>query len=57
MVQQYKRMKLDEKNHELTKNALDEFSQLPLFFLNFYGSTDVNVIFQSLEHAIYAHDI
>lgn len=57
MVQQFKRQKLDHTNPDLTKQALSEFSEYPLHFLNFYGSTDVNVIFQSLEHAIYAYDI
>jgi len=57
MVQQFARQKLDHTNPDLTKQALSEFSEYPLHFLNFYGSTDVNVIFQSLEHAIYAYDI
>lgn len=40
-----------------TKNALEEFSQFPLHFLNFYGSTNVQEVMESLEHAIHAYDI
>ena len=57
MVQQYKREKLDSTELDISRQALEDFSQFPLHFLNFYGSTDVNIIFQSLEHAIYAYDI
>ena len=57
MVQQFKRQKLDKNDPDFTKNALDEFAQYPLHFLNFYGSTDVEKVMDSLEHAVYAHDI
>mmetsp|Transcript_23375 Transcript_23375/g.36047 ORF Transcript_23375/g.36047 Transcript_23375/m.36047 type:complete len:146 (+) Transcript_23375:668-1105(+) len=40
MVQQFKRQKLDQNKPDLTKTSLEEFSQYPLHFLNFYGSTD-----------------
>ena len=40
-----------------TKNALEEFSQFPLHFLNFYGSTSVQEVMESLDHAIHAYDI
>ena len=36
MVQQFKRQKLDHTNPEVTTQALEEFSQYPLHFLNFY---------------------
>lgn len=57
MVQQFKRQKLDQKDPELTRQSLQEFSQYPLHFLNFYGSTDMQSVMQSLDHAIYAYDI
>lgn len=57
MVQQYKRMKLDHTNPEASASALQEFCDYPLHFMNFYGSTQVEVVFQALEHAIYAYDV
>lgn len=33
----------------------DEFSQLPLYFLRFYGSSDVEQIVDAMEYAVYIH--
>ena len=57
MVQQFKRQKLDSSNPAFIKHSLDEFSQFPLHFMNFYGSTDIQTVMQSIDHAVYAYDI
>jgi hypothetical protein len=53
MVRQY--------NFGNPKHAADEvlerFEQLPLHLMNFYGSTPVEQIFETLEGSIYAEDI
>ena len=36
---------------------LERFEQLPLHLMNFYGSTPVEQIFETLEGSIYAEDI
>jgi len=41
----------------LAEKALEDFQQFPLYFMNFYGSTPVDVMFETLQHAIYTYDI
>ena len=36
---------------------MDQFSQYPLYFMNFYGSTPLDLLFETLDYAIYAYDI
>jgi len=51
------RQKLDHTRPDFAKSSLEQFSQYPLHFLNFYGSTDWIEVMESLEHAIFAYDI
>lgn len=37
--------------------AIENLEQLPLHFLDFYGSTSPQEIFETLEYSIMAHDI
>jgi twinkle protein len=35
----------------------DRFERLPLFFLRFFGSTDVNDVLDAMNYAVYVHDV
>ncbi|RYY32582.1 hypothetical protein EON62_05180, partial [archaeon] len=39
------------------ERAADVMSQLPLYYLRFFGSTDVDRVVDALEYASYVHDI
>lgn len=36
---------------------MEQFEQYPLYFMNFYGSTPIDLMFETLDYAIYAYDI
>lgn len=36
---------------------IERFGQLPLHFLNYFGSTDIEDLFSTLDYAVYEHDI
>lgn len=57
MLSQYSNEKFTPSKGELALKWMEEFEQLPLHFMNFYGSTPPEKIFSTLEHAVYAHDI
>ncbi len=35
----------------------DRMQQLPMFFMNFYGATDVDQMMSTIEYTIYKYDI
>ncbi|CAI5733448.1 unnamed protein product [Hyaloperonospora brassicae] len=37
--------------------AADRFEALPMHFLRFFGSTDVDEVLDAMEYAVYAHDV
>ena len=37
--------------------AADRFEALPMYFLRFFGSTDVDEVLDAMEYAVYAHDV
>ena len=45
------------KNEAQAVEAIEKLEQLPLHLLNFYGSTQPEEIFETLEYSIIAHDI
>jgi twinkle protein len=57
MLSQYCCEKLTPSKGELAIKYLEEFEQMPLHFMNFYGSTSMEDVFSTLEYAVYAHDI
>lgn len=36
---------------------MEDFQKYPLYFMNFYGSTPMDILFETLDYAIYAYDI
>ena len=35
----------------------DDFSDLPLFFMNFYGASDIDLILEAMDFAVYRDDV
>ena len=57
MLNQYSMERFTPSRGELALKYLEEFEQMPLHFMNFYGSTSMEEMFETLEYAVYAHDI
>ena len=56
MLSQYSKKKL--VNGDITIEAvMESFEQHPLYFMNFFGSTPADLLFETLDYAIYAYDI
>ncbi len=45
------------KNPDKFEKAAEAFSQLPLYFLKFYGSTDVDKVLDAMDYACYVYDV
>lgn len=56
MLCQYARRNLEEFPEEFDQWA-DSFEKLPMFFMNFFGSTPVERIFDTMDYAYYTHDV
>lgn len=56
MLMQHAGINLTKKTSELA-GAVERFSQLPLFFLRFYGSTEVDRVLDAMEYAHYVYDV
>ncbi|RLN94318.1 hypothetical protein BBJ28_00026177, partial [Nothophytophthora sp. Chile5] len=39
------------------ESAADQFEALPMHFLRFFGSTDVDEVLDAMEYAVYAYDV
>lgn len=57
MLQQFSKKRLVDGKEERIDLLIEEFEQHPLYFMNFYGSTPVDLMFETLDYAIYAYDI
>ena len=47
----------DLSEKEQTLSTIERFMQYPMYFTNFYGGTDVNLLIETLKYAIYAYDV
>lgn len=56
MLQQFAGKPLSTNKEEYL-NISQEFSLLPIKFLKFYGSTDVDEVLNSMDYAVYTHDV
>lgn len=56
MLHQYHKRGLDVSKDQLDTLA-DNFQQLPLYFLNFHGSTALNHVLEALDVAVYTYDV
>ncbi|GMH68037.1 hypothetical protein TrRE_jg4679 [Triparma retinervis] len=62
MLHQYSRAPLpitsDVKETEKRLDELcEEFEELPLYFMNFHGGTDVHSVIDAMEYAVYVHSV
>jgi twinkle protein len=57
MLQQHGRVSLKNCTDELFDKTADSFTTLPLWFLGYYGSTDVDEVLDAMEYAVYVHDV
>ncbi|KAL9655841.1 hypothetical protein ABK040_000903 [Willaertia magna] len=37
--------------------ASEQFSELPIYFLNFYGSTNIDELLDAMDYAVYVYDV
>ncbi|KAF0695088.1 Aste57867_14073 [Aphanomyces stellatus] len=44
-------------NLELFERTADDFEALPMYFLRFFGSSDVDEVLDAMEYAVYAYDV
>eukprot|EP01132_Coremiostelium_polycephalum_P011287 gene11287-13822_t len=56
MLMQYSNVNL-EKNIERYGQLADQFSNIPLYFLRFFGSTHVDKVLDAMEYAVYVQDV
>jgi len=46
-----------EKDKEGYDEIADQFAALPLYFLRFFGSTEVDQVVDAMDYAVYVHDV
>ena len=56
MLTQFAGFDLDG-NVEEFEVAADRFGRLPLYFLRFFGSSDVDEVLDAMDHAVYVYDV
>jgi twinkle protein len=56
MLTQFACKNLEKNIHEF-KFYADKFSELPLYFMKFYGTTVLDHVIDTMEYATYAHDV
>jgi twinkle protein len=44
-------------SYEALEQVADDFSTLPLLFLNFYGASDIDMILEAMDYAVYRDDV
>jgi intein/homing endonuclease len=56
MLYQFARKTLDKHPGELDK-YWEEFTQLPIWMMKFFGSTNVDQVLDCMDYAVYVHDV
>ncbi|KAK8812216.1 hypothetical protein WA158_007450 [Blastocystis sp. Blastoise] len=58
MIRQYtgRQLSMDTSREEYDE-LTDKFTSLPLYFLRFFGSTQVDQVLDAMEYAVYAYDV
>eukprot|EP00741_Cyanophora_paradoxa_P005101 tig00000857_g4943.t1 len=57
MITQLAGQSLEGRPAEELGEWMDHFSQLPMYFLKYHGSTEIDDILDAMEHAWYRHDV
>jgi len=55
MFLQFNGKKITEKEH--VDSTMESMCDLPLYFMNFYGSTDNKLVYETIRRAIELYDI
>ena len=56
MISQYGQQDFTSNLKDFEQTA-DDFEQLPLYFLRFFGMTDVNDVIDAMDYAVYVYDV
>lgn len=57
MRQFYPNGDLQLVNKERLDAIADDFSDLPLYFMNFYGASEIDLILEAMDFAVYRDDV
>jgi twinkle protein len=57
MLHQYTRQNVEKMNKDDLELSLKDMGDLPLYFMKFFGSTDIDLLFNTLDYAVYTYDI
>ena len=57
LQQMHKQGELRGLPHNQLQSIADQFSALPLQFLNFHGGSDLDQVIEAMDFAVYTHDI
>jgi len=58
MLHQFSAINLEDPNNLSKFDALaDEFEKLPIYFMNFYGTTDILSVLDVMTFAVYTYDV
>jgi twinkle protein len=57
MMQQFCKRNTANMEREDIDYVLEDMGDLPLYFMKFFGSTDLEILFSTLEYAVYTYDI
>lgn len=57
MLHQMSGKSLSKVSMDELETIADEFQELPMYFLRFFGSTDVDEVLDVMEHAVYTKDV
>lgn len=52
MLSQYSKVDLTQRT-DIVNKSIEDFSSLPLHFMKYYGSTDPDELFATLDYAVY----
>jgi len=57
MLYQYTRQNVEKMSREDLQLSLNDLGDHPLYFMKFFGSTDLSVLFNTLDYAVYTYDV
>lgn len=60
LLQQFSRNPIplgDPNAYEIIESIADKFENLPLYFMSFHGSSDVDDVLDAMDYAVYVHDV
>merc|ERR1711871_1127897 len=46
-----------EEHIDMFEDTADEFAELPLYFMRFFGGSDVDEVVDAMDYAVYVYDV